>query len=136
MNWYARLNRWADRFEERLPWLLRFSGVGDPASWYFSHPMFCLGGGVLGAAFAFVQHGDARAGFLVGWAIVAAFYTFVREPLDGWSKYRNAGWAGAIRRLNRNPYGGRYQLGWLVDGVGDVAFCWPYWLLLYWWLAP
>ena len=123
------VNRWADRLEDRLPWALKYNGIGDPASWYFSHPAFCAAGALVGALVG-APLGMGRLGLLVGWAAVAAFYTIVREPLDGFGKYRAAGWRGAIRRVDRNPYGGRYQVGWLVDGVLDVVFCWLFWWLL------
>lgn len=139
MNWYApieRINRWADGLEESFPWLLRYSGIGDPASWYFSHPAFCAAGGALGAVVGLIQGGEAwRAGVIIGWALVAAFYTFVREPRSALESYRAGGLRGALIRPKRNPWGGLVQVGWLVDGFMDCLFCWLYWWFLFLWLA-
>lgn len=135
IGWYAAINDWADRLEKRLPRFVQYDYVGDPASWYFSHPAFCYAVALLGAAVAYVQGGDVANGMVAGAVVAALYYTCIREPLNALDHYKRVGWAGAFRRINPNPYCKGWQCGWLVDGVGDFVGCWllcvlPLWLWL------
>lgn len=145
MNLYApieRLNRFADRVEEKyLPWWLTHNGIGDPVSWFFSHPAWVVVGSIIGALvgavadyfIAFVLP-DWKIGAVIGAWVVVAVYAFIREPLSCVEEFRIWGWEGAFRRVIRNPWCKGVQVGWLVDSLGDVIGPALMALLISWWL--
>lgn len=145
---YDRLNAWADRFEKRrLPKWLTYDYWGDPVSWVFSHPAFAacaatIGAGVGAMLAPFVRPPVPgwRLGAVIGALCAALVYTFYRELREALRAYRTQGWAGAWWRLRRNPYPRpeAIQVGWLVDGIGDIVLVWLlfvllWWVLLGWW---
>ena len=132
MNWYApidKLNRLSDHIEDRyLPRWLQYNVVGDPVSWYFSHPAWVLIGAKVGALVGWIADQfigfvlpDWKIGAVVGAWFVVAVYAFIREPLSAWESYQMEGWDGAFQRLHRNRWCSGVQVGWLVDGVMDVV---------------
>lgn len=120
----ARLDLFSDGIEKRLPSWLTYNRIGDPISWVFSHPAWVLVGAKVGAVVGLVQGAGWRLGAVVGAVCVCCVYTFLREPLDARAQFKEHGWAGAWKRTKRNPYCSGVQVGWLADGIGDVAGCW------------
>lgn len=121
MNPFGAVNAWADRLEKSLPRWLQYDYVGDPVSWYFSHPAFTLGAAMIGAGLG-VPLGLGALGAQVGaWTAVACY--LIREGIEARARYRRDGWPGAWKRLHRNPYPRpeAVQVGWLADAIGDVA---------------
>ena len=114
-----------------LPKWLRWEYIGDPVSWYFSHPIIVVLGALIGAALSLVW---PWANALRGALVVACIYTFVREPIAAFLGYQQEGWDGAFRRVLRNPTSlpRAIQVGWVVDGIGDVVGVWLTVLLIWW----
>lgn len=142
MSW--ALDRLSDRIEERLPRFLQYNYIGDPVSWYFSHPAWCFFGAFIGGRVGsivghFTVGNHVSYAAVLGWWFVAAIYAFIREPRDfrvNHTRYQGDEIFSWEKKRNRNPYPRpeAKQVGYGLDGILDNAGNILYGILLTRWL--
>jgi hypothetical protein len=108
----AAIEQLGDKIEEHLPGFLNWENIGDPASWV-QHWL------ISGAVRFAVGH---FAGDDVGRHFAFGLY-FARELFQSFRRVRKHGWAQAFRWHWTHPEPGvsRLKVGWLGDGIGDMA---------------
>lgn len=117
---FRSLNRFGSALKRRTGFLDWGDSLGDMESW-IQHGMVCASVASAWGALSWVCGLGFRAGFAHGAAIMLVVYV-VRELVQGLGHARNSGPHGPfVDRRRRLPWQKGIRVGWLIDGVLDLA---------------
>lgn len=111
----ARLSGAADALEARLPTPLTYNGSGDPITWVH-HALWTATVGTFLGTVSWLTDRDFRKGFKDGALMGLGFYV-IRESVGAFHEERGA-WSDTRERPDWQR---GIHLGWVWDGLGDVA---------------
>lgn len=124
---FALLNRTADWIEDNVfPPALRYSAIGDPASW-LDHTFVALCLATAWGGLAALLGIGFGVGFFHGAVAMMAFY-IVREANSAIGSIKADGWSEAVRV---RPFRKGWLVGWGLDGlldlIGPALILWSAW---------